>query len=162
MIAFIDDFLVKLIVPWKRLIGRGLMVPSGLIQACGGVGSACTPALSGTVVRLVHASLLGMLGGSVYTPALGGTIIQARRVSLLITRIALACGGLVPWAASGQPTIREQVVVVGQSSLCLVALPGPLQQQLQLLRRVIRVTFGCVLTMLKPIKSLCNPIELVI
>ena len=74
-----------------------------------------------------------MLGGSVYTPALGGTIIQARRVSLLIMCIALACGGLVPWAASGRPTIRERVVVVGQSSLRLVALPGPLQQQLQLL-----------------------------
>ena len=129
------------------------MVTAGLIRACGGVGSACTPALSRTVVWLVHAGLLGMLGR---------TIIQARRVSLLITRIALACGGLVPWAISSQPTICERVIVVGQSSLCLIALPGPLQQQLQLLRRVIRVTFGCVLTTLKPIKSLCDPIELVI
>ena len=75
-----------------------------------------------------------MLSGSAYTPVLGRTIVQAWRVSLLITRIALACGGLVPWAASGRPTIREWVVVVGQSSLCLVALLGPLQQQLQLLR----------------------------
>ena len=110
------------------------MVTAGLIRACGGVGSACTPALSGTVVRLVHASLLGMLGRSAYTPVLGGTIIQAWRVSLLIMRIVLACGGLVPWAASGWPMIRERVVIVGQSSLCLIALPGPLQQQLQLLR----------------------------
>ena len=138
------------------------MVTAGLIQACGGVGSACTPALSGTVVRLVHVSLLGMLGGSAYTPTLGGTIIQAWHVSLLITRIALACGGLVPWAASGWPTIRERVVIVGQSLLRLVTLPGPLQQQLQLLRQVISVMFGCILTMLKPIKSLCDPIELVI
>ena len=138
------------------------MVTTGLIRACGGVGSACTPTLSGTVIRLMHASLLGMLGGSAYTPALGGTIVQAQCVSLLITCIALACGGLVPWAASGQPTICERVVVVGQSSLCLVALPGPLQQQLQLLCRVIRVTFGCILMMLKPIKSLYDLIELVI
>ena len=79
-----------------------------------------------------------------------------------IQRVLLACGDLVPWAISGRPMIHEWVVVVGQSSLCLVALPGPLQQQLQLLRHVIRVMFGCVLTTLKPIKSLCDPIELVI
>ena len=83
-------------------------------------------------------------------------------MSLLITRIVLAYEGLVPWAASGWPTIRERVVIVSQSSLCLVALLGPLQQQLQLLHRVIRVTFGCILTTLKPIKLLCHPIELVI
>ena len=76
--------------------------------------------------------------------------------------VLLACGDLVPWAISGQPMIHEWVIVVGQSSLCLVVLPGPLQQQLQLLHHVIRVTFGCVLTTLKPIKSLCDPIELVI
>ena len=103
-----------------------------------------------------------MPGGRACTPALGRTVVHARCVSLLITHVLLACGDLVPWAISCQPTIHEWVIAVGQSSLCLIALPGPLQQQLQLLRRVIRVTFGCVLTMLKPIKSLCNPIELVI
>ena len=96
------------------------------------------------------------------TPALGRTVVHAWRVSLLITRVLLACGDLVPWAISGWPTIHEWVVVVSQSSLCLIALPGPLQQQLQLLHHVIRVMFGCVLTMLKLIKSLCNLIELVI
>ena len=90
------------------------------------------------------------------------TVIHARCVSLLIMRVLLACGDLVPWAISGQPTIHKWVIVIGQSSLCLVALPGPLQQQLQLLHHVIRVMFGCVLTMLKSIKSLCDPIELVI
>ena len=73
-----------------------------------------------------------------------------------------ACGELVPWAISSRPTIHEWVIVVSQSSLCLIVLLGPLQQLLQLLRHVIRVTFGCILTTLKPIKSLCNPIELVI
>ena len=77
-------------------------------------------------------------------------------------RVLLACEDLVPWAISGWPTIHKWVVVVGQSLLCLVMLPGPLQQQLQLLCHVIRVTFSCVLTTLKLIKSLCDPIELVI
>ena len=58
--------------------------------------------------------------------------------------------------------IHEQIVVISQSSLCLVTLLGPLQQQLQLLHQVIRVTFSCVLTTLKLIESLCNLVELVI
>ena len=103
-----------------------------------------------------------MPSGCACTPTLGRTVVHARRVSLLITRVLLACGDLVPWAISGRPTIHEWVVVVGQSLLCLVALPGPLQQQLQLLHHIIRVTFSCVLMTLKPIKSLCHLIELVI
>ena len=129
-IAFVNDFLVKLIVPWKRLIGRGLMITVGLIRACGGFGSACTPTLSGAIVRLLHVSLLSMPGWSACTPALGRTVVQAWHVSLLIMRIMLACGDLIPWAISGQPMIHEWIVVVGQSLLCLITLLDPLQQRL--------------------------------
>ena len=132
-IAFVDDFLVKLIIPRKSHISWGLTVTAGLVRACGGFRSACTPTLSGAIVQLLHVSLLGMPGGSACTPALGRTVVQAQHVSLLITHIMLACGDLVPWAISGWPTIHEQIAVISQSSLCLVALLGPLQQQLQLL-----------------------------
>ena len=71
MIALSNDFFMKLIVPWKQLVSQGLMVTVELVGACCGDGSVCTPALSRTIVWLLHASLLGMPGRSACTPAWG-------------------------------------------------------------------------------------------
>ena len=38
--------------------------------------------------------------------------------------------GAVPLDISGWPTIHEWIIVISQSSLCLIMLLGPLQQQL--------------------------------